>query len=472
MQVDTERNVNELDARIQAVNNRLSECITRKCVIADEVALEQFEREIRLIFNELGDLITAQKIQQQIDTNEEFRDQCTQFARSFKSLVNKGRVVVWVRFSGGTQLPIHATYWSRKRAAGKRGKGLYPELYFLGIHDHCSPFLVSEVAKAATALCSFEEARHMLETRGCPLDIKTIRRITKHFAARARAGQKAEDVVEILRSENLQGRKIVISTDGGRLRIRRPKQGKRTRKNRSRYQTDWREPKLLIIYVVNDTGRVDKKVLPLVDGTLKGPEALFGLLYCYLYTIDLSSVKQMLFVADGAAWIWKSVRLVRAMLKMSGLECKIFELIDFYHAVQHLHEFAKHKGKWSAKQRKQWVSRQKKLLKGGQAEQVIANMKAVTTGSKSKVLRRELEYFVKNKTRLSYNELSALGMPIGSGAIESAVRRIINLRLKSPCIFWNEDTAEEMLFLRAYYKSGRWGLLKKMAYCGGLRNAA
>jgi hypothetical protein len=64
-------------------------------------------------------------------------------------------------------------------------------------------------------------------------------------------------------------------------------------------------------------------------------------------------------------------------------------------------------------------------------------------------------------------------MPIGSGAVESAVRRVINLRLKSPCIFWTEETAEEMLLLlRAYYKSGRWNLLKKMAYEGGFSYAA
>ena len=42
-----------------------------------------------------------------------------------------------------------------------------------------------------------------------------------------------------------------------------------------------------------------------------------------------TTVVEMLFVADGASWIWKSVRLVRAMLMMSGLKCEIFELIDF-----------------------------------------------------------------------------------------------------------------------------------------------
>ena len=113
------------------------------------------------------------------------------------------------------------------------------------------------------------------------MDIKTVRNVAKRFASRARAGQKAESVVAMLRTENLQGRRVVLSSDGGRLRIRTAKQGRRTKKNRARYRTDWREPKLLIIYVVNDDGRVDKKILPVIDGTLKGIDVLFALMHIY-----------------------------------------------------------------------------------------------------------------------------------------------------------------------------------------------
>jgi hypothetical protein len=367
---------------------------------------------------------------------------------------------------------LSVTYWARKGAAGKRGKGLYPELYLLGIHDHCTPLIASEIAQAAAALCSLEEARHMMESRGCSLDIKTVRNVTKRFAARARAGQKAEPVIAMLRAEDLRGRRVVLSSDGGRLRIRTAKKGRRTKKNRARYRTDWREPKLLIIYVVNDDGRVDKQILPLIDGTMKGTDVLFALMHIYLRSLNLDSLDQILFVADGAHWIWESVQLARRMLNLGGVHCKILELIDFYHAAQHLHAFAELKRQWSKKKRKQWTSRQKRLLKSGGTKQVIGNLRVEARGSKSKLLRRELMYFVTNRERLSYKEVADLKMPIGSGAVESAVRRVINLRLKSPCIFWTEETAEEMLLLRAYYKSGRWNLLKKMAYEGGFSYAA
>lgn len=473
MQIGTTQNTKELTTKIQAVNGRILEIIARRDKVHNEQDLEQLEQEVQALTKELGDLIVAQKVQQTIDEDEAFRSSALELAhRIRKSLVNKGRVLVWVRFSGGSTLPLSVAYWARKGTAGRRGKGLYPELYLLGVHDHCTPLMASEIAQAAAALCSLEEAGHMMGSRGYSLNIKTVRNVTKRFAARARAGQKAEPVIAMLRAEALKNRRVVLSSDGGRLRTRTTKRGCRTQKKRSRYRTDWREPKLLIIYVVNDDGRIDSKVLPFIDGTMKGTDALFGLMYTYLRALNLSLVDQILFVADGAHWIWESVRLVRAMLNLGGTSCNILELIDFYHAVQHLHAFAALKCQWSPKKRKQWISRQKCLLKNGGTKQVIGNLQAAVKGSRSKLLRRELMYFINNQERLSYKEVAALKMPIGSGAMESAVRRVVNLRLKSPCIFWKEDSAEEMLLLRAYYKSGRWNLLKKMAYEGGFSYAA
>ena len=473
MQIGTVQNSKDLVTKIQVANEQILKIIARRDRIRHEEDLEKLEQEVQMLMRMTGDLIVAQKVQQTIDEEEIFRSSANALAhRVRKSLVNKGRVLVSVRFSGGTSLALNVAYWARKGAAGRRGKGLYPELYLLGIHDHCTPLLASEIAQATAALCSLEEARHMMESRGCTLNIKTVRNVTKRFAARARAGQKAEPVIAILRGEDLKGRRVVLSSDGGRLRIRTAKKGRRTKKKRARYRTDWREPKLLIIYVVNDEGRVDKKVLPLIDGTLKGTDVLFALMHIYLRSLNLSSVDQILFVADGAHWIWESVQLARKMLNMGGIHCKIFELIDFYHAAQHLHAFAELKRQWSKTKSKQWVSRQKRLFKSGGTKQVLGNLQVAVRGSKSKLLQRELMYFVKNRERLSYKEVADLKMPIGSGAIESAVRRVINLRLKSPCIFWKEDTAEEVLLLRAYYKSGRWNLLKKMAYEGGLLYAA
>ena len=96
-------------------------------------------------------------------------------------------------------------------------------------------------------------------------------------------------------------------------------------------------------------------------------------------------------------------------------------------------------------------------------EQVIEAVRELCRGRNSKAIRQHRDYFVKNQSRMAYAELSAMGMPIGSGAIESTVRRVINLPLKGPSIFWCRASAEAILLLRSYYKAGRWNLLKRMA---------
>ena len=60
--------------------------------------------------------------------------------------------------------------------------------------------------------------------------------------------------------------------------------------------------------------------------------------------------------------------------------------------------------------------------------------------------------------------LKEQNLHIGSGAIESAIRRVVNLRLKGASIYWLEATAEAMLLLRAYYKAGRWNTLKELVF--------
>ena len=59
--------------------------------------------------------------------------------------------------------------------------------------------------------------------------------------------------------------------------------------------------------------------------------------------------------------------------------------------------------------------------------------------------------------------MAAMRLPICSGAIESTIRRVVNLRLKGPSIYWHKTSAEAVLLLRSYYKAGRWNHLEKQA---------
>jgi len=158
------------------------------------------------------------------------------------------------------------------------------------------------------ALCSLEEAQQMLQGRNCELNIKTIRNIIKRYAIRARLSQEHDGDALFLDAQDVAGRRIVVSTDGGRVRIRKNKRSRKTKKGRNRYRTDWREPKLLIIYVVDEQGRMDRQINPFIDGTLGGPDAVFGLLKYYLKRLNIILADKLLFDADGALWIWERAK--------------------------------------------------------------------------------------------------------------------------------------------------------------------
>jgi hypothetical protein len=68
---------------------------------------------------------------------------------------------------------------------------------------------------------------------------------------------------------------------------------------------------------------------------------------------------------------------------------------------------------------------------------------------------------------MKYGTMSSIGLPIGSGAMESAIRGVVNLRLKDASTYWLEESAEAILLLRSFYKSGRWEILNKHALSTG-----
>jgi hypothetical protein len=314
-------------------------------------------------------------------------------------------------------------------------------------------------------LGSFAEARRLLQPHGCTLCVNTMRRLAYRYCQRVRLAQKAQKAAS---DENLHGRVVVLACDGGRIRIRKDRKAK-TQKGRKRYSTSWREPKLLIIYVVTkkqDQVQMDTTFAPILDGTLKGPDAMFALLRYYLQQWQIQKAERVLFVADAAAWIWKRVGTLWAALQIP--KDKRHELVDFYHAMEHLGSAADWSGQFgTTKAKKKWLREQSKRLLAGKVEQVIEQLEILAAKQPSKKLQTEVNYFVKHgreHKRMEYARMKELDLPLGSGAIESAMRRVVNLRLKGASLFWHKDSAEDVLLLRCFAKTGRFQNLDKLAF--------
>jgi hypothetical protein len=110
-------------------------------------------------------------------------------------------------------------------------------------------------------------------------------------------------------------------------------------------------------------------------------------------------------------------------------------------------------------QRKGLYQRLRGRLEEGKSEEVIAELKVLAVKEPDdSVMWREIRYLTKHTDagRLRYNRFRRRGVPMGSGAIESTIRRVIKLRLKGRGISWTEDNAEAVFQLRAAVVSGRW----------------
>jgi hypothetical protein len=454
--------------QIQVVQAQLEALGQRTSGVLDVAGVEALEREVSELSGQLSDLLVAAQIQIAL-CSAELRAEEEALVKAYpKQLRSAGWREVELRCTHGHRVKVTARYCSRRPARwGKREKGCYPGLVVLGIYDHSTPGLAAEVSRMVTAMGSLAEAQQALVSQGKELDIKTVRTLSRRVAQRAR---QADEAGHWPVGETLAGRRVVLSLDGGRRRVRKNKRGRKTAKRRHRYSTDWREPKLLVIYVVDKEGRADRRECPWLDGTWRGPEALFTLIRYYLSRLGVGQADTLVVIADGARWIWKRVA---EWVAHCGLRAEqVYEVVDFYHVVEHRGTVAKARSDWTEGARQAWVKTQRRRLLKGSLDPVLDALAVVCRRRRSPVLQREYRYFHHNRHRLDYATLKANHLPIGSGAVESAIRRVVNLRLKGAGMFWHEETAQEMLMLRSYYKAGRWELLKKLAFFPTLPLAA
>ena len=229
--------------QIQEVLDELSQLQQSPPLVANPEELEALEREIRGRTDHLGSLLVGPHLQQSLDSADLQMEQDLLVSQWPKPLKSDGKVKVNIRTAQGETVAVWVTYYRRKgqRRKGRRYAGGYAGLVLLGIYDRCTPALAAEVSLLAAMLGSLDEAQDVLGKRGVELDAKTVRLIAYRYAARARLEQQIESTEF---DENVAGRRVVISTDGGRIRLRETKRGPKTTKGRRRYTGAWREPKV------------------------------------------------------------------------------------------------------------------------------------------------------------------------------------------------------------------------------------
>jgi hypothetical protein len=293
----------------------------------------------------------------------------------------------------------------------------------------------------------FREAAHLLEElTGLKVTAETVRQWTDEVGMELeteaqRASLEVERTQEAAAPLDPAPGHLVVETDGVMVR----------------YCDGWHEVKLVLVggyvdghlHAISYTGT---RASPDIFGPrLLAEAARRGALEVIAWegpTPDsrLPRLRPVVILGDGAPWIWN--------LAGEHFGEQRTEIVDFYHATEHLWTVAKalHTDDQDAAA---WAHTQIHDLRHSGIEPVARALREARaeTPAAVEVLRRERGYFRTNAARMDYPTFHTDGLPIGSGAIESAANHVVQLRMKRPGARWSEAGAQAVLNVRCRLRS-------------------
>ena len=225
----------------------------------------------------------------------------------------------------------------------------------------------------------------------------------------------------------------MLSMDGGMVNIR--KEG-------------WKELKVGVIGNVVSDDSPDASVIPDVQTVPLAYTAVLGNVEAFAPVLVRAAQAQGFFdatpssiPADGAAWIW-------------GIADRHFpqstQIVDWYHARQHLAEAAQARFPNQPEQAAAWLQTYSQVLFEGPLDPLLTDLNQAA-------LAEFASYFETHQARMRYLHFQEAGLPIGSGSVESEVKQF-KQRLTAPGMRWSRSGAERMIPIRAAVLDGSFDL--------------
>jgi len=232
-------------------------------------------------------------------------------------------------------------------------------------------------------------------------------------------------------------------------------------------QTEWREMKVGAWFEVEpippeqvpayrraqvgETGALRAKDIDYYCDIQQAKEfgALFWATGCQ-HNADLA--EELVFVADGAVWIWNLVDLYYP---------KAVQIVDWYHAEEYVTALAQAAFSDDADKAAEWQNGVCNDLWEGQVTQVIAACREFEAhpSQAGQAAKKAISYFTNNEKRMDYARFREEGYVIGSGTVESGCKQIVTHRLKRSGARWSEAGARATGKARAAWLSGKWDQL-------------
>jgi len=239
---------------------------------------------------------------------------------------------------------------------------------------------------------------------------------------------------------------VYIQTDGAALNTR----------HKDENDSTWRENKLGEVFTTDDIhywtdakGKQRHQLLRKEYTSFIGPASEFKkhLLACALSN-GYGRYKETVVLSDGATWIRNMVEEVFPDAQ---------HILDFYHLCENVNTFAKHLFKTDETKCKLWAQDICDSLKSSQHESVLRDLSAFKDEKKIAGCPVNLHLYISNNVKnIDYVSYESKGYFIGSGAIESGNKIVLQDRLKRAGMRWNTATAQAMLSLKSKAESNIW----------------
>jgi hypothetical protein len=214
-----------------------------------------------------------------------------------------------------------------------------------------------------------------------------------------------------------------------------------------------REAKLGCVFTqttVDEQGRpVRDEASTSYTGAIETAEEFARRIYAEAWQRGWSRAQKKVVIADGAEWIWN--------LSQQCFPGAI-EVVDLYHARQHLWDLARSLYPGDESRQKRWLIPKLDWLENGRIETLVARLRATETATNEigERFRKGADYFEKNTARMRYPEFRRQGLFVGSGVIEAGCKTVIGSRLKQSGMFWTVRGANAIIALRCCRLSGRF----------------
>ena len=188
-------------------------------------------------------------------------------------------------------------------------------------------------------------------------------------------------------------------------------------------------------------------------GAIETAEEFGKRIYLEAWKRGWSRAKKKVVIADGAEWIWNLV----AQYFPGAVE-----IVDLYHARQHLWELARKLRPNDEAKQKAWMKvHQKRLLDEGKIVELVGALRSIDSANPAnpelaEKIRIEADYFEKNADRMRYPEFRRQHLFVGSGVIEAGCKTVIGSRLKQSGMFWTVRGANAITALRCCHLNGRF----------------